>query len=164
MTTTLTRIASPEGPGSHGMGLIGLTRGRLGLAAIPNTAITPQGETAQDLETTQTCDEKKATECRRSTDSMHIANSHGWCCGCRIGCGEALAEEHELPQSHREKMLRKYCEAMAKLQGEDGATTAEYAVVLVAATSFAAVLMGILKSDAVREALTSLITRALSVA
>ncbi len=164
MTTTLTRIASPEGPGSHGMGLIGLTRGRLGLAAIPNTAITPQGETAQDLETTQNCDEKKATECRRSTDSMHIANSHGWCCGCRIGCGEALAEEHELPQSHREKMLRKYCEAMAKLQGEDGATTAEYAVVLVAATSFAAVLMGILKSDAVREALTSLITRALSVA
>lgn len=158
MTTTLTRIASPEGPGSHGMGLIGLTRGRLGLAAIPNTAITPQGETTQD------CDEKKATECRRSTDSMHIANSHGWCCGCRIGCGEGLAEEHELPQSHREKMLRKYCEAMAKLQGEDGATTAEYAVVLVAATSFAAVLMGILKSDAVREALTSLITRALSVA
>lgn len=164
MTTTLTRIASPEGPGSHGMGLIGLTRGRLGLAAIPNTDITPQGETTQDLETTQNCDEKKATECCRSTDSMHIANSHGWCCGCRIGCGEALAEEHELPQSHREKMLRKYCEAMAKLQGEDGATTAEYAVVLVAATSFAAVLMGILKSDAVREALTSLITRALSVA
>ncbi|OZG50744.1 uncharacterized protein DUF4244 [Pseudoscardovia suis] len=158
MTTTLTRIASPEGPGSHGMGLIGLTRGRLGLAAIPNTAITPQSETTQDR------DEKKATECHRSTDSMHIANSRGWCCGCRIGCGEGLAEEHELPQSHREKMLRKYCEAMAKLQGEDGATTAEYAVVLVAATSFAAVLMGILKSDAVREALTSLITRALSVA
>lgn len=164
MTTTLTRIASPEGPGSRGMGLIGLTRGRLGLAAIPNTVITPQGETTQDLETTQDCDEKKATECRRSTDSMHIANSRGWCCGCRIGCVEGLAEEHELPQSHREKMLGKYCEAMAKLQGEDGATTAEYAVVLVAATSFAAVLMGILKSDAVREALTSLITRALSVA
>ena len=164
MTTTLTRIASPEGPGSHGMGLIGLTSGRLGLAAIPNTAITPQGEATQNIETTQDCDEKKATECHRSTDSMHIANSHGWCCGCRIGCGEGLAEEHELPRSHREKMLRKYCEAMAKLQGEDGATTAEYAVVLVAATSFAAVLMGILKSDAVREALTSLITRALSVA
>lgn len=164
MTTTLTRIASPEGPGSHGMGLIGLTRGRLGLAAIPNTDITPQGESTQNHEKMQDCEGAQAAERRRSADPQRSASSRGWCCGCRIGCGEGLAEEHELPQSHREKMLRKYCEAMAKLQGEDGATTAEYAVVLVAATSFAAVLMGILKSDAVREALTSLITRALSVA
>lgn len=164
MTTTLTRIASPEGPGSHGMGLIGLTRGRLGLAAIPNTAITPQDESTQNHEKMQDCEGAQAAERRRSADPQRSASSRGWCCGCRIGCGEGLAEEHELPQSHREKMLRKYCEAMAKLQGEDGATTAEYAVVLVAATSFAAVLMGILKSDAVREALTSLITRALSVA
>lgn len=164
MTTTLTRIASPEGPGSHGMGLIGLTRGRLGLAAIPNTGITPQGESTQNHEKTQDCEGAQAAERRRSEDSQRSGSSRGWCCGCRIGCSEGLAEEHELPQSHREKILRKYCEAMAKLQGEDGATTAEYAVVLVAATSFAAVLMGILKSDAVRDALTSLITRALSVA
>lgn len=164
MTTTLTRIASPEGPGSHGMGLIGLTRGRLGLAAIPNTGITPQGASTQNHEKTQDCEGAQAAERRRSEDSQRSGSSRGWCCGCRIGCSEGLAEERELPQSHREKILRKYCEAMAKLQGEDGATTAEYAVVLVAATSFAAVLMGILKSDAVRDALTSLITRALSVA
>ena len=49
------------------------------------------------------------------------------------------------------------------LKGEDGVTTAEYAVVLVAATSFAALLLGILKSDAVRNALENLIMSALNI-
>ena len=44
-----------------------------------------------------------------------------------------------------------------------GAVTAEYAVVLVAATAFAAVLVAIVKSDAVRTLLTNIIKKALSV-
>ncbi|NEG69839.1 DUF4244 domain-containing protein [Bifidobacterium sp. BRDM6] len=46
---------------------------------------------------------------------------------------------------------------------EEGAATAEYAVVLVAATGFAAVLMAILKSDTVKTTLTNIIQNALSV-
>ena len=46
---------------------------------------------------------------------------------------------------------------------DPGMATAEYAVVLVAATSFAAVLVAILKSEAVRQILTKLVTDALSV-
>lgn len=48
-------------------------------------------------------------------------------------------------------------------QDDPGMATAEYAVVLVAATSFAAVLVAILKSDAVRSALMKIITSALNV-
>ena len=43
------------------------------------------------------------------------------------------------------------------------AATAEYAVVLVAATGFAAVLVGIMKSDAIKTLLTNIIKKALSV-
>ena len=51
-----------------------------------------------------------------------------------------------------------------KVSADDpGMATAEYAVVLVAATSFAAVLVAILKSEAVRQILTKLVTDALSV-
>lgn len=46
---------------------------------------------------------------------------------------------------------------------DDGMATAEYAVVLVAATSFAGLLVVLLKSDAVRNLLTKLVTDALSV-
>lgn len=46
---------------------------------------------------------------------------------------------------------------------QDGVTTAEYVVVLLAAVGFASVLMGILKSDAMRETLTNIINNALSV-
>lgn len=46
---------------------------------------------------------------------------------------------------------------------EEGAATAEYAVVLVAATGFAAVLVGIMKSDAIKTLLTNIIKKALSV-
>ncbi|WP_418969557.1 DUF4244 domain-containing protein [Alloscardovia omnicolens] len=47
---------------------------------------------------------------------------------------------------------------------DDGMATAEYAVVLVAATSFAGILVALLKSDAVRSLITQLITNALSIA
>lgn len=46
---------------------------------------------------------------------------------------------------------------------EKGAVTAEYAVVLVAAMAFAAVLIAIVKSDVVKTLLTGLIKKALSV-
>ncbi len=46
---------------------------------------------------------------------------------------------------------------------EEGAATAEYAVVLIAATGFAALLVTILKSDAIKTLLTNLIKKALSV-
>lgn len=44
---------------------------------------------------------------------------------------------------------------------EEGAATAEYAVVLVAATGFAALLVAILKSDAVRKMLLDIVKKAL---
>ena len=46
---------------------------------------------------------------------------------------------------------------------EEGAATAEYAGVLVAATGFAAVLVAILKSDAIKTLLTNIIKQALKV-
>jgi hypothetical protein len=49
-----------------------------------------------------------------------------------------------------------------KGRGEAGMTTAEYAVGTLAAVAFAAVLLVIVRSDAVRAALTGIITSALS--
>lgn len=46
---------------------------------------------------------------------------------------------------------------------ESGAATAEYAVVLIAATAFAGLLLALLKSDTVRSLLISLVKQALSV-
>ncbi|MBT1161999.1 DUF4244 domain-containing protein [Bifidobacterium sp. SO1] len=46
---------------------------------------------------------------------------------------------------------------------EEGAATAEYAVVLVAATGFAAVLIAVLKSDGIKTLLTNLVRKALNV-
>ncbi|OZG64711.1 DUF4244 domain-containing protein [Bifidobacterium eulemuris] len=46
---------------------------------------------------------------------------------------------------------------------EEGAATAEYAVVLVAATGFAALLVTILKSDAIKTLLTGIVKKALNV-
>lgn len=46
---------------------------------------------------------------------------------------------------------------------EEGAVTAEYAVVLIAATGFAALLVVLLKSNAVRDLLTDLVKKALNV-
>lgn len=46
---------------------------------------------------------------------------------------------------------------------DSGAVTAEYAVVLIAATGFAALLVAVLKSDAVRNMLNDLVKRALHI-
>lgn len=46
---------------------------------------------------------------------------------------------------------------------EAGMTTAEYAVGTVAAVAFAAVLIGVVRSGAVKSALTAIITNALKV-
>ncbi|HPF75308.1 MAG TPA: DUF4244 domain-containing protein [Phycicoccus elongatus] len=45
---------------------------------------------------------------------------------------------------------------------EEGMTTAEYAVGTAAAVAFAALLLAVVRSDAVRAALTSIITNALA--
>ena len=51
-----------------------------------------------------------------------------------------------------------------KLSVEDkGMATAEYAIVLVAASSFAGLLVALLKSDVVRSVITKLVTDALSI-
>ncbi|WP_428888435.1 DUF4244 domain-containing protein [Bifidobacterium dentium] len=68
----------------------------------------------------------------------------------------------------REQADRMVCLLDARIrtlmsEPEEGAATAEYAVVLVAATGFAAVLVGIMKSDAVKTMLTNIIKKALSV-
>ncbi|TWE10000.1 DUF4244 domain-containing protein [Rudaeicoccus suwonensis] len=52
----------------------------------------------------------------------------------------------------------------ARTGRESGMTTAEYAVGTLAAVAFAAVLMAVVKSGAVKSALTSIIESALSVA
>lgn len=46
---------------------------------------------------------------------------------------------------------------------EEGAATAEYAVVLVAATGFAALLVTIMKSETVRKMLLDIVKQALSI-
>ena len=46
---------------------------------------------------------------------------------------------------------------------DSGAVTAEYAVVIIAATGFAALLVAILKSDEVRKTLTDLVKKALKI-
>jgi hypothetical protein len=48
-----------------------------------------------------------------------------------------------------------------RLAGDTGMATAEYALVTVAAAAFAAVLLAIVRSDAVRSALTGVFTSAL---
>ena len=53
--------------------------------------------------------------------------------------------------------------AMTRTEPEEGATTAEYAVVLVAATGFAAVLVALLKSDTIKTLLTNIVKKSLSV-
>jgi hypothetical protein len=47
---------------------------------------------------------------------------------------------------------------------QEGMTTAEYAVGTIAACAFAAVLMAVVRSGAIKTALTNLITSALSIA
>ena len=64
----------------------------------------------------------------------------------------------DLPQALRTRFDR------LRHQGQAGMTTAEYAVGTLAACAFAATLLAIVRSGAVRSALTNLITSALSIA
>ncbi len=48
-------------------------------------------------------------------------------------------------------------------ESDEGAATAEYAVVLVAATGFAALLVAIMKSETVRKLLLDIVKQALSI-
>jgi hypothetical protein len=49
------------------------------------------------------------------------------------------------------------------LEGDDGMSTAEYAIGTIAAAAFAAVLYAVVTGDSVTTALTSIVQRALSV-
>ena len=51
----------------------------------------------------------------------------------------------------------------AALIGDEGMSTAEYAIGTIAAAAFAAVLYAVVKGDGVVNALTSIVQRALSV-
>jgi hypothetical protein len=65
-------------------------------------------------------------------------------------------------------MKREACLLDAKVrtmgsEADEGAATAEYAVVLVAATGFAALLVALLKSDVTRTLLSNIVKKSLSV-
>ncbi|NMN01930.1 DUF4244 domain-containing protein [Bifidobacterium panos] len=67
----------------------------------------------------------------------------------------------------RERAHAKLCMLDARMrtlaaEPEEGAATAEYAVVLVAATGFAALLVTIMKSETVRKLLLDIVKQALT--
>lgn len=67
------------------------------------------------------------------------------------------------------KMYHKLCLLDARVKHvmrdpESGLATAEYAIVMIAATGFAGLLVALLKSSAVKSLLNNLITTALSLA
>lgn len=59
-------------------------------------------------------------------------------------------------------MWRVWRTAAARLRGERGAATAEYAIVIMAAVGFAGLLVVILRSGEVQAILTDLVQRALN--
>lgn len=59
-------------------------------------------------------------------------------------------------------MNRQFRETMDQLEDEQGSTTAEFAMVTLAAVAFAGLLISILSSGDVRGMLMGLITKALS--
>ena len=65
--------------------------------------------------------------------------------------------------THKLIRLRARCRAIAGAQ-DRGMTTAEYAVGIMAACTFALVLLGVVKSDAVRGALAGIVHSALGIA
>ena len=81
----------------------------------------------------------------------------------------AASEDHGLTKhvagfKNRINAAMCMCDARVRsalAQSEEGAATAEYAVVLVAATGFAAILVAILKSDTVKTMLLNIIKQAL---
>lgn len=82
------------------------------------------------------------------------------------GRGFATGARERALQAY-ESMYGKLCLLDARLrtssiEAEEGAATAEYAVVLVAATGFAALLVTIMKSETVRKMLLDIVKQALS--
>lgn len=61
-------------------------------------------------------------------------------------------------------MTQKVLSSLARRGREAGMTTAEYAVGIMAACTFALVLLGVVKSDAVRSALAGIVKSALALA
>lgn len=79
------------------------------------------------------------------------------CCICSIKASQGLIKAQQACDSMQNKLHK-------DLQNKDeGAVTAEYAVVLVAATAFAGALIAIAKSDSVRTAIEGLVSKALHV-
>lgn len=83
------------------------------------------------------------------------------------GSPDLMGKAGQLLHAMRERAGKAVCLLDARMrtltvEPEEGAATAEYAVVLVA-TGFAAVLVGIMKSDAIKTLLTNIIKKALSV-
>ena len=73
------------------------------------------------------------------------------------GSPDLMGKAGQLLHAMRERAGKAVCLLDARMrtltvEPEEGAATAEYAVVLVAATGFAAVLVGIMKSDAINAA------------
>ncbi len=66
-----------------------------------------------------------------------------------------------LPPLTRRRAARLFAEACAD---DTGAATAEYAIATMAAVAFAGLLVVIMRSDEVRDILTDLVRRALTVA
>ena len=100
---------------------------------------------------------------RKERHEQRNANQRRWFAG-PDGQGRAGQRLHAM----RERAGKAVCLLDARMrtltvEPEEGAATAEYAVVLVAATGFAAVLVGIMKSDAIKTLLTNIIKKALSV-
>lgn len=87
-----------------------------------------------------------------------------------IGAGTGISVPlRERVAGWRERTERGICLLDARMrtltaEPEEGAATAEYAVVLVAATGFAALLVAILKSGTVKNLLTDIVKQALNVA
>lgn len=87
-----------------------------------------------------------------------------------IGAGTGISVPlRERVAGWRERVERGICLLDARMrtltaEPEEGAATAEYAVVLVAATGFAALLVAILKSGTVKNLLTDIVKQALNVA
>lgn len=60
--------------------------------------------------------------------------------------------------------MRRTLFRLRRRQADAGMTTAEYAVGIMAACTFALVLLGVVKSDAVRSALAGIVQSALGIA
>lgn len=81
-----------------------------------------------------------------------------------VRCSVSILQMNEQLSVIATRLRQKSEQYAGNLQQRDsGAVTAEYAVVLIAATGFAAVLIAILKSGAIRTALTQLVQKALKI-